>query len=120
VYSSNADRQAAYRARLAERTRLSQSGRIAGRLQELETATADAMRRAEAAEARAAQAERDASDRDQLARGLGAALGCVAEMEATVAGLHRQLAAATTTTVSPPGLNRAARRAAERDRRRGR
>ena len=121
VYSSNADRQAAYRARLAERTRISQSGRTARRLQEFETATGDAMRRAEAAEARAARAERDAAGRDRLGRDLSVALGRVADLEATVAGLHRQLAAETTATASPPGpagLNRAARRAAERQQRR--
>ena len=85
VYSSNADRQAAYRARLAERRR------------------------------------HDAAGRDQLGRDLAAALGRVADLEATVAGVHRQLAAETTATASPPGtagLNRAARRAAERQQRR--
>ncbi|MFZ0226649.1 MAG: hypothetical protein WAL41_06845 [Mycobacterium sp.] len=121
VYWSNADRQAAYRARLTERMRLSQSGRLTGRLRGLEMALAVATRCAEDAEARATKAERDAAERDRLGRDLAAALGRVADLEATVAGLRRQLAAATTTTASPPetaGLNRAARRAAERDRRR--
>lgn len=123
VYSSNADRQAAYRARLAERRRLTQSGRLTGRLRELEMALAVAIRRAEAAEARAARAERDAADRDQLACDLAAALGRVDEMEATAAELRRQLADAATAIPylqAPAGLNRAARRAAERDPRRGR
>jgi hypothetical protein len=113
LYSSDAERQAAYRARLAERTRLARAGQLTGRLRQLETALADAIRRAEAAEARAARAEHDAARRHDLERDLAAALGRVAELEATVAGLRRQLAHATTTTASPPrsaGLNRAARR----------
>ena len=121
VYSSNADRQAAYRARLAERRRHDGTGRLSGRIRDLGTALAAATSRAEAAEARTARAERDAADRDQLGRDLAVALGRVADLEATVAGLRRQLAAATTATASPPGpagLNRAARRAAERQQRR--
>lgn len=122
VYSSNAERQAAYRARLAERTRLDGTGRLTRHLPQLETALADATRRAEAAEARAARAESDAATgRHHSDCELAAALGRVADLEATVAELHRQLAHATTTTASPPGtagLNRVARRAVERDRRR--
>ena len=121
VYSSNADRQAAYRARLAERRRPDGTGRLTGRIREIGTALAAATSRAEVAEARTARAERDAADRDQLGRDLAVALGRVADLEATVAGLRRQLAAATTATASPPGpagLKRAARRAAERQPRR--
>ena len=120
LYSSNAERQAAYRARLAERTRLDNAGRPTGRLAELEAALAAATRRAEAAEARAARAERDAVCRHDLERDLAVALGRVADLEAVVTGLHHQLAEDTTATAGPPGLNRAARRAAERDRRRHR
>lgn len=80
------------------------------------------MRRAESAEAHAARAEHDATTgRHRFDCDLAAALGRVADLEATVTGLRRQLAAATTTAVSTPGsagLNRAARRAAERNRRR--
>jgi hypothetical protein len=118
VYSSNAERQAAYRARLAERRGLDGTGRLSGRLAQLEAALAAATRRAEAAEARAARAESDAVCRHDLERDLAVALGRVADLEATLAGLHRRLAPDTTTTASPPGLNRAARRAAERQQRR--
>jgi|GEM_PF-4655272 hypothetical protein len=118
VYSSNAERQAAYRARLAERTRLDGAGQLTGRLAELEASLAAATRRAEVAEARAARAESDAVCRHDLERDHAAALGRVADLEAVVTGLHRQLAEDTTATASPPGLNRQARRAAERDRRR--
>jgi hypothetical protein len=118
VYSSNAERQAAYRARLAERRGLDGTGRLSGRLHQLETALADATRRAEVAEARAARAESDAVCRHDLERDLAVALGRVADLEATLAGLNRRLAPDTTTTASPVGLNRAARRAAERQQRR--
>src|SRR5580658_2044536 len=67
AYASNAERQAAYRARLAERARLAGSGQLIARFAELEAAHAAAVRRAEAAEARAARAEHDATvarDRD--------------------------------------------------------
>lgn len=49
VYSSNAERQAAYRARLAERTRLTRAGQLTGRLRQVEAALDDATRRAKAA-----------------------------------------------------------------------
>lgn len=123
VYSSNAERQAAYRARLAERTRLARAGQLTGRVGEFEAALAATTRRAEAADARAARAESDAVCRHDLERDLAVALGRVADLEATVTGLRRRLAENTTTTASPPGpagLNRAARRSAERDRRRRR
>jgi hypothetical protein len=121
VYSSDAERQAAYRARLAERTSPAGTGQLTVRLRGLETALAAATRRAEDAEARAARAERDAADRDQLGRDLATALGRVADLEATVAELRRQLtstAADASGPASTAGLNRAARRAAERQQRR--
>jgi hypothetical protein len=121
IYSSDAERQAAYRARLAERTRPAGTGQLTARLRDLETALAATTRHAEDAEARAAQAEREVAARDHFGRDLTAALGRVADLETTVAELRRQLAAATTTTASAAGttgLNRAARRAVERDRRR--
>jgi hypothetical protein len=121
VYSSNAERQAAYRARLAERRGLDDTGRLTARLRELETALTDATRWAEAAEPRPARAESDAARRHDLERDLAVALGRVADLEATVAGLNRQLAQDTTTTASrsgSAGLNRAARRAVERQQRR--
>jgi len=103
VYSSNAERRAAYRARLAERRGLDGTGRLTGRLAELEAALADATRRAEAAEARAARAEHDAGCGHDLERDLAVALGRVADLEVTVAELRRQLAHATSATASPPG-----------------
>jgi hypothetical protein len=113
LYSSNADRQAAYRARLAERSRLDGTGRLTGRIRGLETALAAATRRAEDAEARATRAEQDAAERD-----LATALGRVADLEATVAGLRHQLAHAGASPSGQAVLNRAARRAAERQQRR--
>jgi hypothetical protein len=117
VYSSNAERQAAYRARLAERRSRDGTGRLTARLRQLETALADAIRRADVAEIRAARAESDA--RRDLEDDLAVALGRVADLEATVAELRRRLAQDTTTAASPSGSaerDRAARRAAERDR----
>ncbi|HEV8064060.1 MAG TPA: hypothetical protein VGP46_04470 [Acidimicrobiales bacterium] len=75
-------------------------------------------RAADAADARAARAESDAVCWHDLERDLAVALGRVADLEAVVTGLHRQLAEDTTATASPPGLNRQALRVAERDRRR--
>jgi uncharacterized protein involved in exopolysaccharide biosynthesis len=68
MYSSNAERQAAYRDRLNQRQALAESGQLVARLVELETALAAANRRAEVAEARAVRAERDATTaRDRYA-----------------------------------------------------
>jgi hypothetical protein len=47
LYNSNAERQAAYRDRLAERQDLAESGQLVARLAELETTLAAAVRRAE-------------------------------------------------------------------------
>jgi hypothetical protein len=47
LYNSNAERQAAYRERLAERQDLAESGQLVARLAELETTLAAAVRRAE-------------------------------------------------------------------------
>lgn len=143
LYASNAERQAAYRARLAERHALADSGGLTGRLVELEAALAAANPRAEAAGRRAARAAREAAaarDRytallstrpalipgapgwakDRLADQLAAAQERVSILEATVANLRSRLAATHTSANIPnaPGLNRAARRQAERDRRR--
>lgn len=139
VYESNAERQAAYRARLAERQELAESGQLVARLAELERTLVAADRRAERAEQRAAKAERQAATardryadllatrptrianapgwaKDRVEGQLAAALDRVAELEATVAELRARLP--VTETAPPartPGLNRAARRAAERD-----
>jgi hypothetical protein len=139
TYSSNAERQAAYRDRLAERQALAGTGQLTRRLAELEAALAAANRRADAAEQKAARAEREgvaARDRYRellaarptgVARyrvddRLAAALQRVAESEATVTELRQRLATADTTRSQPsvPALNRAARRAAQRDQRRRR
>jgi GMP synthase PP-ATPase subunit len=139
LYDSNADRQAAYRARLAERHALAGTGQLIGRLTELEAALAAANRRADAAEQKTVRAERQAAAaRDRYAEllaarptgvaryrvddRLAAALQRVAELEATVAELRQRLAVAEAarSPASAPSLNRAARRAAERDQRRRR
>lgn len=57
LYTSNADRQAAYRARLAEQRTLAGTDAVVARLRSLDAALADAERRTEAAETRAATAE---------------------------------------------------------------
>lgn len=144
IYESNAERQAAYRARIADRQTLAESGQLTRRLAELERALAAADRRADRAEQKAAKAERQAAAaRDRYAdllatrphrlggapgwakdrvedRQLSAPLDRVAELEATVAELRARLAtsSASAGTSTSPGLNRAQRRAAERDRRR--
>lgn len=145
MYSSNAERQAAYRARLTARQALAGSGQLTARLAELETALAAMTKRAEQADARAARAERQAATaRDRYAEllstrpnrlagaprwaqtrvqdQLAATTQRIAELEATIDGLRAQLAAAETPSTPPggPTPNRAARRAAERDRRRHR
>lgn len=62
LYASNAERQADYRARLAERRALADSGELVDRVVELEAALAAARRREEAAEGRFTRAERQAAD----------------------------------------------------------
>jgi hypothetical protein len=142
MYSSNAERQAAYRARLAARQALADSGQLVARVAELEAALAAMTRRAQTAEQQAARAEaqndelRDPNTaaavsvagrpartpagpkgRDQVR--LFAAMQRIAELETTIDDLHRQLEAATPAPAAKTtGLNRAARRAAERDQRR--
>jgi hypothetical protein len=144
MYSSNAERQAAYRDRLAARLALAESGQLVARLTELETVLAAAVRRAERTEARAARAERDAATaRDRYAEllatrplpsrrrpglaksrvqdQLSAALERVAELEVTDAELRAGATtgiSASTGDAATSGMNRAARRAAEGDRRR--
>ena len=143
LYASNAERQAAYRARLAERRALADSEELVARVVELESALAAAIRRVEDAEQRVTRAEGQATDaresysallatrplgiagapgwaKDRLADQLAAALQRVAELEATVVELQHRLASAETRrdVSGASGANRAARRAAERDRRR--
>jgi TATA-binding protein-associated factor Taf7 len=141
MYSSNAERQAAYRDRLNQRQALAESGQMFARLAELEAALAAMTRRAQTAEQRAARAEaqnaelrdtnnrRDATPvarpdrtpagpkgRDQVR--LFAALQHIAELEDTIAELQQQLSVAKPPATRAPGANRAARLAAERDQRR--
>ncbi len=143
LYASNAERQAAYRERLAERHALADSGQLVAHLGELEAALAAANRRAQAAEVRAARAQRQAAaarDRytallatrpariaaapgwvkDRLADQLAAAHQRVAELEATVAEMQHRAASTEPRrdVADATSRNRAARRAAERDRRR--
>jgi hypothetical protein len=142
MYSSNAERQAAYRARIADRHALAASGQLVARVAELEAALAAMTRRAQVAEQRAGRAEAQTAElrdrkpersetpvarpartpagpkgRDQVR--LLAALQRIAELESTIADLQAQLAAVTP-PARTPGTNRAARRAAERDQRRQR
>lgn len=139
MYSSNAERQAAYRARLTQRQALAGSGQLVARVADLEAALAAMTRRAQTAEKRAEKAERQtielrdantAKDRTPAARPartpaqpkgrdqvrLMAAMQRIAELETAIADLHQQLAASPATPSKGP--NRAARRAAERDQRR--
>ena len=60
-YSSNAERRAAYRARLAQRQATAVDRHLAARVAELETALAATTRRAETAETRSTQAEQEAN-----------------------------------------------------------
>lgn len=142
LYSSNAERQAAYRDRLAARQALAGSGQLVARVRDLEAALAAMTRRAQVAEQRAGRAEAQTADlrdrsnaRDGNAAGrptrtppppksgdqvrLFAALQRIAELESTIDDLQAQLAAVTP-LARTPGTNRAARRAAERDQRRRR
>lgn len=141
LYGSNAERQAAYRARLAERQRLAGTGDVTARVGQLERTLADAERRALAAEVRASHAERQlsahvgnephgrnripASPRTRPAASAGderrqllEALQRVEVLEAVVADLRRRLAepaAPTPIPTSPAAvMNRAARRRAQR------
>ena len=113
LYASNAERQAAYRERLAERHALADSGQLVAHLGEMEAALAAANRRAQAAEVRAARSERQAADvrdrytallttrpvsiagapglaKERLAEQLAAAHQRLAELEATVAELQQR------------------------------
>lgn len=122
MYSSNAERQSAYRARLADRQALADTGQLARRVAELEKALAAATKQAEAAEQRAARAERQAAIAADGHVELKAARQHIAELQATIAQLQARNPTPATTGTTPerPGLNRAARRAAERDSRRHR
>jgi hypothetical protein len=109
MYSSNAERQAAYRARLAERQALGVDARLAARLSELETALAAAVRRAEAAEERAERAEHQTA----------VARERIKVLEISLAGLqHRADIPAPPGDKPAAGMNRQARRRAEREQRR--
>lgn len=119
TYASNAERQAAYRARLAERRRLAGTDGAVSRLQQLEKALAEARRAKAAADARTERAEqrRQAAEaaRDAARRRLDI-------LEATVDDLTGRLAAYQSQPRQPPntidGPNRAARRRADREQRR--
>lgn len=110
LYTSNAERQSAYRARLAQRQATGADADLAARVTELETALAAAVVRAETAETRAVHAEAEANvAREQ-----------VTALKLTVAALQHRLEQATTPAGSEPAakMNRQARRQAERDARR--
>jgi hypothetical protein len=112
LYPSNADRQAAYRARLASRQADATKSTLAARVEELEASLLAMTARAQTADRRAAEAE------DQAA----IAFEQVKALKITIAALqHRPEAAASGTEPAPSkGLNREARRQAERDARRRR
>src|SRR5580658_2675515 len=107
MYSSNAERQAAYRARLAQRQAMAVDRRLAAQVAELETALAAAVRRAATAEARAERAEHQTA----------VARERIKVLEISLAGLQHRLEGADTPV--PPadkpaaGMNRQARRRAE-------
>jgi hypothetical protein len=108
LYESNAERQAAYRARLASRplqaTAVNQIG-------ELETALAWMTKRALAAEERAVQAEHRATAADNQ----------VMALKLSLAGVQHQLEQSqAANSEAPTSPNRQARRQAERDARRRR
>ena len=89
LYDSNAERQSAYRARLADRQAGDLDAGLAARVTELETALAAATRRADTAEARATHAEAEARiARDQ-----------VTAFKLTIAALQHRLEQTV-----PPGL----------------
>ena len=133
-YDSNAQRQAAYRARLAERRALAGTDAAVEQLRELEAFLADAQRRAAAAEARVKQAEeRQRASKIESGVRLQQALDRIADLKVVVAELHGRLAAAEPrnpgepaqplamgASMSSTGRNRAERRRAERNERRGR
>ncbi|MGH9076523.1 MAG: hypothetical protein ACRDY0_03565 [Acidimicrobiales bacterium] len=112
LYSSNAERQAAYRARLARRQAGDLDAGLVAKVTELETTLAAATRRAETAERRAAKAEADAAvAREQLTA-----------LKLTVAALQHRLEQTTPAAETEPAakMNRQARRQAEREAHRGR
>lgn len=79
LYTSNAERQAAYRARLAERRALADSEQLVDGVVEREAALAAASRLAKAAEQRTARAERQAAEaRDRYTAMVGTRLERVA------------------------------------------
>ena len=103
LYTSNAERQSAYRARLAQRQAANLDAGLAARVAEMETALAAAVARAETAEAEATVA------REQ-----------VTALKLTIAALQHRLEQNTPPAGTDPAtkMNRQARRQAERDARR--
>src|SRR5579871_2058472 len=102
--------RAAYRARLAVRRRDISHGHLAAQVEQLEAALAAMSTRAETAERRAIDAERRAAS----------ALEQVRALKLSVAGLQHRLETTPSVTDANPvtGMNRQARRRAERDARR--
>jgi DNA repair exonuclease SbcCD ATPase subunit len=119
LYASNAERQAAYRARLGDRRRLAGTDAAVSRLQQLEKAVTDAQRAKDVADARAERAQQRSQAAEAALHGARRRLDA---LEATVADLTRQLAAARPQPTQLPntvdGPNRAARRRADREQRR--
>jgi hypothetical protein len=112
LFSSNAERQAAYRARLAQRQSDGVAPGLVAQVAQLETALAAAVARAETAEARAVHAEQEANmTREQITA-----------FKLTIAALQHRLEQTVPRAESEPAakMNRQARRQAERDARRGR
>lgn len=106
LYASNAERQAAYRARLTQRQAAASDRRLAAKVAELDKQLAAAIARAETAEKRAVTAE-----------------GQLRGLKLSVAALQHRLdhPDPDASQLKPAaGPNRAARRAAERDTRRPR
>ena len=148
-YNSNAERQAAYRARLADRRALAGTDAAVKRLRDLEDAFADAERRAAAAEARADRADERRRQSDAARREaethrhaepqvtvdarLHMALERIADLGVLIDELSQRLAVAEGRTLtgpaqpfsigssdSPTGPNRAERRRSERQQQRRR
>jgi len=105
LYATNAERQAAYRARLTRRQQDAADSRLVARVAELEQQLAAARQQADTAHQRAAAAE-----------------GQVGALKLTVAALQHRLERPDPTIEGKPpaGPDRAARRAAQNHGRRGR
>lgn len=112
LYSSNAERQSAYRARLAQRQAADLDAVLVARVAELEAALEAAITRAETAEVSAIRAEQEAN----------AAREQITAFKLTIAALQHRLEQTISVAESEPAakMNRQARRQADRDARRGR